>query len=1126
MDADAADFAVPAECYINSTNVRYGSTDFPAGGVGYIESVGSTDLVASALPSAQSHTIGGVWDEAGNRVIYFNWNSGGFHTIHVYDIDLDANFIALWNNQVTGGLNFSKDSLIHSCRVVNGMCYWTDGINPQRRFNVSAAVNMNYPGTYDGVEPYSSPLDQFVLNLMRNPPAYPIVPQKQFDGSVVTNFTQNEAYLFAYRIIYRDFEESKLSPFSRLINYNYVDENWNNIGLTIPLDQFFEQDVLMIQVAALYLNSNKAFVIKTWDKRIASEEQEIADHNAGTTALSYNFFNYSVGNLLDSAYVSAPFDSIPVLSETLEAVRNRLHLANNLSGYDTPVTTSLEFEVVESGTTGVTKAGYDTQLTYREITGGTPTFNMVRVWLLFITELVPQGYYAITATEQIAIGGPMPGPAAFPGSITTADIAFRGADQTAVIAYYDSLFTNFAPFSNSFTLTANETVITDISVDTFIPLKSDSTYQGGIVFYDYGLRKCGLLTLDDLLVYIPDRDYDLSSVASIINWTLSNTNAINEISEFAWYYQIVLSKNLNTRFFEQFVTADIIYARSDADGAYDINASYTTLVPASVALAVNMDYLFSYGMGYAYVANDILKIYVDTPAGVFAQRVLGVQGKYVICQLTDIGATAGVEYLIEIRRPYQRSENEPMYENGQVYAINNPGTISREYSTLTGSLNGDVYLRTRTHDSVDYFVEAMSPQDAQWQMWNTDASRANYVDKLGQRRLTTSIRFSNTVIEGTQTNGLSAFEASNQVLLPLENGAIRKLQLTAKVQNEIGQVMLAICENETASIYIGEVQLLGQTGNAFIASAEQVIGTINILKGSYGTINPESVQFIRGNVVWFSAYAGRFIQYSTNGLDPISDFGMQKFWKLFSEAYQAATVEEMEAFGSRPFVFTGFDPIHNEVLVSVPQTLANPPRGYLPDYPNTPYPFDIWDGRAKSVVYKLKVNPNAWQGSYDIRAELFITAGNELYAFKDGSFYRCNSATSWNNFFGVQYTSKLMPIINQFPSVTKVYNNIAVECNLLPSFTYFMTEYPYQQVCDLMDFDYQVKEGVYYTFLYNNKLTPSNVGLVANALITGEKLRSIVMKMLLEWSASTTPLQFRSVNVGYTISKGHTTFEK
>ncbi|MCL5460230.1 hypothetical protein M3M33_16455, partial [Loigolactobacillus coryniformis] len=80
-------------------------------------------------------------------------------------------------------------------------------------------------------------------------------------------------------------------------------------------------------------------------------------------------------------------------------------------------------------------------------------------------------------------------------------------------------------------------------------------------------------------------------------------------------------------------------------------------------------------------------------------------------------------------------------------------------------------------------------------------------------------------------------------------------------------------------LYLGEVQLVGSDKNAYLASSPNVIGTVNILKGNFGTVNPESVTEYRGNVYWLDANNGRYIQYSSNGLFPISNYKMTRFWK-------------------------------------------------------------------------------------------------------------------------------------------------------------------------------------------------------------------------------------------------------
>lgn len=445
--------------------------------------------------------------------------------------------------------------------------------------------------------------------------------------------------------------------------------------------------------------------------------------------------------------------------------------------------------------------------------------------------------------------------------------------------------------------------------------------------------------------------------------------------------------------------------------------------------------------------------------------------------------------------------------------------IEENDSGTNANLQRSNFVISTNSDAILYTVEAMSPNDKFYQNWFTDAGRPNFIDTIGQVELDDDIPFSNTFIAGSKVNGLSTYDALDTVSIPQECGPIQKLQIASKVSEE-GAVMLVICRQETASQYIGEVQVVAQAQNAFLSSAPNVLGTLNILKGSYGTRNPESVQEFKGNVYWLSADNGKYVQYGPNGLFPISNYKLTKFWKLFSETYLSLTQAQIEAFGSRPFVFTGIDPHNGELLASVPQVLADPPKGYLPDYLGEPYPFDIWDGRAKSVVFKLFKDPNYWGGAYNIPAENFIYAGNSLYAMKNGTLYQLNSETSEGNFFGTQYQPSLMYAENQDETKPKAFNNIALEASKIPVRCYFRTEEPFIQASDLKDFDpWEAKEGVFYCYLYRDKLTPGPLGPITNALLLGDQLRSTVLLVMLTWDA---PVRFRFVSIGYEPSLGHT----
>jgi hypothetical protein len=115
-----------------------------------------------------------------------------------------------------------------------------------------------------------------------------------------------------------------------------------------------------------------------------------------------------------------------------------------------------------------------------------------------------------------------------------------------------------------------------------------------------------------------------------------------------------------------------------------------------------------------------------------------------------------------------------------------------------------------------------------------------------------------------------------------------------------------------------------------------------------------------------------------------------------------------------------------------------------------------------------------------------------------------------------------MLVSNQNPSLPKVYNNIAIKANMRPTLTYGYINSPYQQSTDLVDFDYRILEGLYYATFYRNKLIPTATGYTTNGLLTGEKIRSAAMFVMLEFTINTVPLELEFVSIGFNLSHGQT----
>jgi len=121
-----------------------------------------------------------------------------------------------------------------------------------------------------------------------------------------------------------------------------------------------------------------------------------------------------------------------------------------------------------------------------------------------------------------------------------------------------------SPRTTSLGVTLNIPLSPSTQISKYV--KTDSSYQFGIVFSDYAGRKCGVVTNDLLKVNSRRRNNDFSNASNSFNWVLSNSNAVNEIPVWATHCHIVRTHNLRTRYFIQGRTSNIAYVSKDVDG--------------------------------------------------------------------------------------------------------------------------------------------------------------------------------------------------------------------------------------------------------------------------------------------------------------------------------------------------------------------------------------------------------------------------------------------------------------------------------------------------------------------------------------------------------------------------------
>jgi len=1065
------------------------------------------------------------------------YTAGGEDKIVCMYTDANTQYNVLTSSEVIGGLNFDKNSLIHSAHIANNILSWTDSTNNEpRKINIESGIGANYLLFPTTEKRYTFPLNFDEITLIKRPPISTPNFIKDYDALFTKNFINNESFEFAFQYQYYDYETSVISSYSASSRYNFPvtapDNSPNRIIITMDFNEFIPNTVKIVNLIVRSSDTNYAFIVKSWDKGLAQDENQILDHNNNINALTYNFYNDTIGIVIAEPDVLRPFDNIPIYSQSHEIAKQRYFLANNIDGYDTPLTTSMGIGV--GSFLNPTTTTKNTQLIKISHGGKHNTIPFqwygYSGWYFYLSWAEQPGWYLLngydTTVFTFSLNAPgYPTPPAPPSSIVynTANLRFQGRDiQTVINKTTPSAYKN----KSSSTTPGSTIPITGITGNIFNAFPQSSIYKCGMVFYDYAMRKCGVVTNNNCSISTPERDFNYTVAISSFIWGVTNATPLLEIPDWAYYYAPVLTKNQDKRFFIQSFTNQAKYFTKDSSGNYVYSDLF---LPATIGIALNTNALNNSGLGYVFTEGDICILTKDfgSPAyQTFTLNVIGQDNNYILLQsknISDPNPLTDIKFVYEIYTPYKSAQPEPFYEMGEIYKINNPGTIYREYSQLYGYFIADSYILNRSWGTNLYFANAMSPNDLFYKTWITDTGKVNIITRLGQVNNNTEVVWSDTYISGTQINGSSTFRLGSQTFVSDDCGSINKLQNTSKVQDQ-GSVMLALCAVETNSMYLGETQITDSTGaTQFFSAGKDVVGTINILKGNYGCIDPASVVQYRGNVYYLDASNGRWVQYSVNGLDNISSIKMSRFWKNWCYKYMSLTKDEIEAFGNRPYVFATVDPSHDELLITIPKLSDVPPKGFLPDYPLIVYPFDILDYQGKTISYKLGtgavVQPH-WQSAFSFNTEYFCTIQNRLFSFKNGNAWEHNQDNQ-NIFYGVYSPSQIMFTSNILPQMPKVYDNFLSESNIVPNFVYFYNEFPYLQTSDLEDISFVQKEGIWYAQILRNKVVPTTSGDVYTGLLTAEVMRNTNMFVLAEYSPTTSPLQLRILELGMSISKGH-----
>lgn len=258
----------------------------------------------------------------------------------------------------------------------------------------------------------------------------------------------------------------------------------------------------------------------------------------------------------------------------------------------------------------------------------------------------------------------------------------------------------------------------------------------------------------------------------------------------------------------------------------------------------------------------------------------------------------------------------------------------------------------------------------------------------------TTVRFSDTFIQDSRINGLSSFSGTNEVSLPTYRSPIKKLQ-------PAGNVLLAIHERTTTSIYVGEGFIKNADGTEVLAKTDSVIGQERELTMGLGAYHAESVAEWGSIVFGFDLFKGIVWRYDNNGQVPVSDFGMKAYF------YQKAN--DYLQYKDTVAILGGIDPFHKEYIIHFPAA-----------------------GAFAAETWAFNFATNEWVGRFSFVPECMGHINNLFVSFKNGQLWAHNQdRTNYNTFYGVRYSRSVTIAVNPFPSQVKNYHAIQISAEEL-----------------------------------------------------------------------------------------------
>jgi len=896
----------------------------------------------------------------------------------------------------------------------------------------SASTRYYYSTNYDPVIESSYDLLLYPTGPWSNP-----VIEPTYDSSIPTNFIADKNWQFAYRYIYTNDQSSVFSPYSEIYPASKFPDQKVNANAINALDVYIPiytdtEKFKAIELAVRTSQQGDFFIVKVFDR----SELFKADVFSSSSSIYYKFTGTELQEPIATADIVKQEEGIPRESNDLVYVKNKLFAIENLVGFNVNAGDfSMDIEVEKNSINLAWPRWFKD--------GGRKMFGMRffdaqmrtdgTVHKTTLVEFENEGYAGTgkllnnRKRIKITLGGKPPIWAHYWSFVQSEELYFGDFIQVPLYIHYwvrpmedDETYDDFASSTQYYAMWGQ------------VYLRPDQDQNNALLW------KYVHLQMPTNMGYSVDKGTVIHLNA---NFPLDPyMSAIDIIGP-----MIVLDKPPNSTIFSNAMTLgwfELFNQRTSVseESFYEINNVRSITNPGEFNRRFDfLDTTPTYILyGDCYYVNNIYGL-----DGLEDKRL---SWKYNFENYTTDGSDDDDKGLVEDYfvsgnfeswspsfRP-TKTELTELSEENTVSKILQNANIIRSYDTYEYDFG---YVNDHSYDNQNLGRAAVLFRNAK------EESRPS------------TIRWSNDYVENAFINGLHTWEPLNNKPLPIERGPIIKLQTAGE------DVLLAIHSSAVTSLYIGKGVIRSADLNPTLVTTDGVIGSENQLKYSFGTVHPESVSEVDGNVYFWDGRRNEPVRYAQNGLTPIATTFLTRV--LFRK-----TIPGLFGGPSNYKCISEYDR-HLEIVWF---TFINDSNSYTIGFSE----------KNKGWVCKASFAP-----------EFYGAVGDYLLGFVNGKPWLHNDDTSnYNNFYGVQYDSTIHVVGNIGDKNEKSWDNMYVDSNVIWTVPEISNEEG--QLTDLVENDFVWRDNIFYADILRDKntntnlLKPGQIALRHGKIITGQNI--------------------------------------